>query len=118
MNYESKGELKLLGCCAVRFVENFIALYPVGARVFIKSKAVIGKLEFVVIKKIRRLLPNNISSYGILPEVMYEDTLNRIWSEEELITESHANNLYESYLKEIRILKEKSCLPVKFAGCA
>jgi hypothetical protein len=118
VHYEANGKIKILGCCASKYKQNFIVLFPVGSRAFVKFKANIGKIESVVIKKFRILLPDSLVSQGIQPEVMYEDTFNRIWAEEELINQTNALNLIEFYNKEQNRIKELLCSPVKFVECA
>lgn len=118
MDYQSTGEIKILGCCASKFKQNFIVSFPAGSRAFIKFKANKGKLESVSIKKFRVILSENLFSQGIQPELMYEDTFNRIWAEKELITQAVALEFIDSYKKEQNKMKELLCLPTKFVECA
>lgn len=117
----SSGLCKLFGCAGVSFKKNFLVLFTVGSKVYIKRKARFGKMEFVVIKKIFRQTPQDVNQ-GIQPEIMYADTFNRIWSEDELLSKENAldaANLYwQNIYQEGKILFEQNkCHPIPIEGC-
>jgi hypothetical protein len=116
--HQSFGFLKFLGCAGFNFKKNFLVLFVVGSKAYIRKKARFGKMEFVVIKKI---LPQNNNQFQ--PDVLYVDTFNRIWSEDELLTQENAldaANLYwQNIYQEGRILFEQNkCLPIPPEFCS
>jgi hypothetical protein len=120
--YEAEGIIRIAGCAGFKGKQNFIVLFLVGSRAYIKKAAIQGKIQSVVIKKINRLMPEMPSRYGIQPEVMYVDTLNRIWAEDELTTEENAVDYATAHWTRIseegRIMfEEDGCYPIKPEGC-
>ena len=120
--HEAEGIIRIAGCAALKAKQNFIVLFLVGSKAYIKKMAIKGKMQFVVVKKINRLMPESLSRYGIQPEVMYIDTFNRIWAEDELTTEENAVDFATAHWRRIaeegRIMfEEDGCYPIKPEGC-
>lgn len=120
MIYEASGFLRITGCGIIKIEKNFLILYSLGSKVFIKKKAKMGTLESVVLKKVHRTEPENYHYNGIQPVISYVDTFNRVWIEEELITEAYAIDLAKIYWRRVEqdaqeLLEKGSCL--KYPNC-
>jgi hypothetical protein len=117
-DYEAKGTIKIVGCAKITTEKNYIVKFLEGSRAFVRKKARLGKLESIVIKRVRRVPLGSPSRYGIQPEIMYTDTFNRVWEESELISQEDAVDLAMIYWQNIsqegRILFEQggACLPI------
>jgi len=94
-------------------------MFEVGSRVFIKKKIRQKKMEGVVIKRTNVVFPSVWD--GVVPSVMYVDTLNRVWDEAELASEEDALALLQERIAyeqmEIRNYFDETCLPIKPEGC-
>jgi hypothetical protein len=115
MIYEASGLIKLTGCAVKRIDKNFLILYALGSKVYIKKKAKMGILEAVVLKKVNRTEPENYAYDGIQPVITYVDTFNRVWIEEELIQEAYAVDLAKIYWRRVEqdaqeLLEKGNCL--------
>jgi hypothetical protein len=116
--YESQIKIRIVGCAGVSLEKRYIVKFIEGSRAFVRKKAILGTLESIVIKKVRRLMPKSPSRYGIQAQIMYTDTFNRIWDEDELISHEDAVDLAMIYWQNINqegmILFEKggACLPI------
>jgi hypothetical protein len=106
MNYQcvGSGGVSVGGCAPT---EKFIFLYfkyGEGSIVFNAAKAAKGVLEAIAIKHVR--LVNNKRTYGkTLP--LYQDTLNGLWNENELIPEDEARTIAGMYLaQQMALLKQ------------
>lgn len=120
--HESTGTIRINGCAGTNLKKIFLALFTVGSKAYIKQRARFGKMEFVVVKKVYRQTPRNTASEGIQPEVMYLDTYNRMWAENELLLQENALDLatlyWQNLYQEGRSLFEQSkCLPIPPEGC-
>ena len=117
ITYESQGKIKVLGCAGFDLKKKSAALFSIGSKVFIKNKAKLGRLEFVVIKRIKEAMFENVSKYGVLPNIIYTDTFNRIWVEDELVSQVEAINLAQNYLtnfeKQSREWHKNNCEPIR-----
>jgi hypothetical protein len=71
--------------------QTYTVLYPEGSVVYWKKKAEAGTLYKVAVKK---FFINN-------QEVVYKDTTNRLWLEEELCPQSEAVALAEAYYNHV-----------------
>lgn len=121
MEYTATGLIRTSGCAGVSVKKNYLVLFTVGSKAYIKRKARFGKMEFVVIKKIYRQTPHNIN-YGIQVDILYSDTFNRVWAEEELMSKENAldlANLYwQNFYQEGReLLENGGCVPILPEGC-
>lgn len=120
MENEFEGSIRLRGCSEVKLKFNYPVLFLVGSKAYIKSKALRGEIEYIVIKKsffkknnsfVSRPLTIGLTSY----QVAYLDTFNRFWMEDELVFESEAIDLAEIYWDRLRYEAEyignKTCFP-------
>lgn len=120
LTYESSGNINVAGCASADFKRNYLTRFSVGLKVYIKRQASVGRLEYVVIKKINKQFPNNKEKYGLYPIIMYVDTYNRIWAEEELVLQAEALILASNYLEKMDRLNRdlfKNCLPINPDPC-
>lgn len=121
-DYEAGGQIRIVGCAGLGLYKNYTVLFLVGSRVYVKRKARLGIMEPVVLKRINRTYPESVSSRGIQPSINYVDTLNRVWMEEELLSEENAVDLAKIYWGNIdqlgrRMFEEDGCFPIKPVGC-
>ena len=114
------GVIKVSGCSGVGFKENYLVLFEVGSKVFVKKKIRQKKMEGIVIKRTNVTFPSVWN--GVLPVVMYVDTLNRVWEEVELVSEEDALELLQERIdyeqRERRdYFSNQGCLPITPEGC-
>jgi hypothetical protein len=115
----ASGKIGFLGCFGVSVKENYVVMFEVGSRVFVKKKIRQKKMESIVIKRTNVIFPSVWN--GIVPSVMYVDTTNRVWDEGELVSEEDALILlqersdYEQM--ETRNYFNERCIPIKPEGC-
>lgn len=110
----AEGKIELFGCAKVTLELDFQVDFAIGERVFIKKKAKTeGVLASVVIKEITR---NEYSSYAGF-QVIYIDTFNRLWLEEELVNLTRAADMAKLYWAQIKDeakeLMKKGCFSFK-----
>jgi hypothetical protein len=77
-------------------------------------------MEGIVIKRINVTCPSVWN--GVLPVVMYVDTLNRVWEEVELVSEGNALALLQERIdyeqRETRsYFSNQGCLPITPEEC-
>jgi hypothetical protein len=77
-------------------------------------------MEGIVIKRTNVTFPSVWN--GVLPVVMYVDTLNRVWEEVELVSEEDALELLQERIdyeqRERRdYFSNQGCLPITPEGC-
>jgi hypothetical protein len=75
----------------------------------------------VVIKRFAKSLADSLDRYSN-PMIMYTDTFNRVWAENELLSEENASDQALIYLKNIeeegkRLFEENGCFPIPPEGC-
>lgn len=104
MIYQGLGLIKIYGCAVKYFQKNFLVYFGVGERAYIKKKAKNGILESIIIKKINRNTNQKFSYSGFVAQVVYVDTTNRVWLEEELIPQDQAIDYSKIYWQ--RVLNE------------
>lgn len=95
LHYIGSGGIKISGCAIANKVVYVSHKWEVNSILYIRHKAVKGVLERVAIK---RVILNSVANQ-IVP--IYQDTLNSLWNEDDLLTEAHAIELTEIY-REIR----------------
>lgn len=106
--YEFNGMINCGGCSLVKVTNKYFILFENGSKAFIKNKAKKGILEFIFIKN--SYVNENFSSRnGMELLIIYQDTLNRIWAEEELVFENEATNYFKQYWS--RVNRGNSCNP-------
>lgn len=121
MSYYFEGSsvgIRVVGCAGVSVQQNLVVRFLVGNRVYIKRKALVGKIESVIIKRINGVFPKYEGfNTAIQPEINYVDTFNRVWLEHELVTQENAFDLARIYLENIRqeglrFFEEGGCWPI------
>lgn len=122
MDYNASGRVRVNGCAGTGWEGDYQMKYSVGQRVWIKKKAILGIAESVVVKRLNRKMLDRISYTGIDWQAFYTDTFNRIWREDELISEAESSELIAKYeQKEFENFKkmydEGACFPIKPEGC-
>lgn len=119
--YNASGKIKVNGCSESGSKRNILSKYDSGERVWILSKAKMGKIESVVIKRSRAARPDSVSYSGVEWSTVYTDTFNRVWMERELVTGLEAEEIISEYsekiLQETRRFYEGECFPIKPEGC-
>lgn len=100
LDYQGSGIIQITGCSENKYRKYYPALFSVGTRVYIKSKASRGILESVVIKKIK-VNESDIFT-KVQPIIAYVDTLNRVWEENELIEQQDAIELVEATINNAK----------------
>lgn len=119
MESEFNGIIRVRGCSENKVRFNYPILFEIGTKAFIKSKALKGIIEFVVIKKSffkKNSYTSRLQTVGLSKEgVAYVDTFNRFWMEHELVFESEALDLAEMFWSRIRYEQDyignKTCFP-------
>lgn len=92
--YSGTGGPQIIGCAGVRY-EIFIDYkFGEGSVVYLKHKALKGVLEQVAIKKV--ILVQNRKTFMKMV-FLYQDTLNGIYNEDELLTQQDAIDLAVAY---------------------
>ena len=119
--HEPTGKIRVVGCAGVKLKKNFLALFTVGSRVYIRKNARMGELKSVVIKRFAKSLADSLDRHSN-PMIMYTDTFNRVWAENELLSEENASDQAMIYLKNIeqegrRLFEENGCFPIPPEGC-
>lgn len=101
IHYVASGGAKTNGCAKTSKLSYFKHKWAVNTILYVKHKANKGILEKVAIK---RIILNEIQFKNNLPPI-YQDTLNSLWNEDDLVIEEHAKSLVSDYLawKEIQI---------------
>lgn len=120
MSYEFQnysGGVRVVGCAEIKIQQNLIVRFLVGDRVYIRRKAHLGVIESVVIKRMNGVFPKHEEfNTAIQPDINYVDTFNRVWLEDELITQERAIDLARIYLENVkqegrRFFEEGGCWP-------
>lgn len=122
-SYDTMGSVRVRGCAGFEIQKNYSVRFAVGERVWIASKAKVGISESVVIKRSRVRIPEEPSYGGYVVVVVYTDTLNRVWVEEELIDIAELQSLLALYEagRSRRTRTEAGllgCFPIKKEQCA
>lgn len=118
-SYEnSVGTVRVVGCAGLSVKQNLVVRFLVGNRAYIRRKALKGTMESVIIKRINGVFPKYKGfNTAIQPDINYVDTFNRVWLEDELVSQEHAIDLSRIYLENIRqeglrFFEEGGCLPI------
>jgi hypothetical protein len=120
--YEASGGMRLVGCATVDAAAVYLVRFAVGSKAYVRKKAFRGVLDPVVIKKMNRVELNRPFVHGVGAVVNYVDTFNRVWIEEELVSQETAVDLaiihWENIKQQgVQILQENGCLPMPPEGC-
>jgi hypothetical protein len=97
-NGSASGGVRCGGCPDVSASHIYITTYGEGDIVYNIYKARKGVLEKIVI---REILTSKMSLTGGLFQVMYKDTLNALWNEDDLITLEDAQAFAEVYYEDL-----------------
>ena len=94
MQYTGSGGIKIGGCAKTKKTDNIICKWSKNSILYVKYKASKGVLEKVAIKRV--LLNSGLKTYNqVVP--IYQDTLNSLWNEDDLIVAEEAYNLVLVY---------------------
>lgn len=113
----SSGGVRVVGCAKVAIQQKLIVRFLIGERAYVKHKAKLGVIESILIKRINGVFPKYEGfNTAIQPDVNYVDTFNRVWIEDELISQERAIDLARVYLENIRqeglrFFEEGGCWP-------
>lgn len=94
--YTGSGGFKVDLCVKYWPIYNYPHLWSVGDIVFIKDEAYRGILEKIAIKEVRVVSKKSI--YGKF-YFLYLDTNNRLWEENELVSEYNALLIAKNYFE-------------------
>jgi hypothetical protein len=114
----SQGSIRVVGCAGVSVQQKLIVRFLVGERVYVRRKALQGKIESIVVKRLNGVFPKYEGfNPAIQPDVNYVDTFNRVWLEDELVSQEKAIDLARIYLENIRqdglrFFEEGGCWPI------
>jgi len=107
--YTGSGTITIRGCAWYLLIPRYYHRWRIGDVCFVKQTAKKGKLEKVVIKRVR--VVNNLNTINQVT-FLYEDTLNGLYNEYDLLTEIEAlNTAKEYYERQIywKIRANKPC---------
>jgi hypothetical protein len=107
-SFTGSGTVYFGGCTKYRLYLYSIYKYQPGDVLFFKNKALVGKLERVAIKRVR--LVNNKQTSGVVTFV-YQDTLNALYNEDELVNEYVALQLAKEYYERQMFLTMSAVKP-------
>jgi hypothetical protein len=103
-NQISSGGIVLAGCPVVSYSKTFVTKFAPCEIAFSRKHALKGKLEKIVIKKHK--VSNMLKTGGIF-HIMYVDTWNGLWNEDELVSHQEAINLATIYYQRLLFLAGK-----------
>jgi hypothetical protein len=101
-NYTASGTIRI-GGCSDTFLQQYISIrYSIGSVLYLRQKALKGKLEKIAIRDV--ILPTSLNIWGsnlcnncnITP--IYKDTYNSLYNESDLISYDEAIELATNYL--------------------
>lgn len=121
--HQSSGRVRVKGCAGFELKKNYPAAYSVGQRVWIGRKARAGVFESVVVKRVRASVTSEPSYAGIDVAIIYTDTFNRVWVEQELVNQTTAQALVDAHRAWVRRMSQAlydgtACFPIRPEGCA
>lgn len=109
-NETMSGGAVVNSCASIFTSHIYTTLYGIGDALYSAPKARRGVLEKIVIKQI---VPIKASLVGGMFVVMYKDTFNGLWNEDELITLDDAKALaiayYNFLLAQIQDIERRRC---------
>lgn len=94
IRHTSGGGIKLGGCGAVRVADAIVIKFPIGGIFYNCKAARRGCIEAICVKSYK--MTNSLKTGGLLV-VIYVDTLNGLWNEDELCTKTQAVAAAEAY---------------------
>lgn len=109
-SYTGGGTLIFNSCTKYRYLKAFLYKWLPGQIVYYKPKAEIGKLEKIVVKSVQ--LVKNASTNGQVV-FMYIDTMNSIYNEYDLISETQALILARNWYQQQIIFAQDAINPCR-----
>lgn len=103
MNFTGYGKITFYNCAETRFSPNYYSLFSENDDAYLKNKALKGKIERVVIKKIYKKQISSVNNVIFI----YQDTLNFFYEENDLISYEDALDLKNTYIQNHRVEKLK-----------
>jgi hypothetical protein len=106
LEYTGEGTIKISGCvCPIKNI-YILTQWAINSYAFLKYKAQRGIMEKISIKKV--IVTNK--KIGSVQIVLYQDTLNSLYNESDLITEEEAKYLAQVYwLTQLEQYQRNSC---------
>ena len=104
-SHVTSGTITIGGCALIERTECLVYKYPIGAKVYVCDKACNhGKIEAICIKSVRILSSHRSRwEYPSPPRnVLYTDTYNMIWEEDELCTHAEALDCAIAYWERVQ----------------
>jgi len=98
--YIGSGEAETLGCAVVSMLVYYNNAYSEGSIAYLKHKAMKGILERIAVK---RLIIRQDKATGGMILFLYQDTLNSLYNETDLIPYQQAVDLAEAYKESLRL---------------
>lgn len=111
------GYVRVVGCAEVGIKQNLIVRFLVGDRAYVRRKAHLGVMESIIVKRINGVFPKYEGfNTAVQPDVNYVDTFNRVWLENELVSQENAIDIAKIYWENIRqdglrFFEEGGCWP-------
>lgn len=97
-SYQSTGRLKFFGCPIVEIRKLYPSKFSIGEILYVLSKARLGILEKIAVKKV------NLSLIGNRAFFVYKDTFNFLYNEEDLCRYIEAQQEVDSFRQYIEEL--------------
>lgn len=99
--YNASGFINIYGCSEIERRINVNYKWGERSVVYVKPKAIQGIFEKVAIKKVfMNNFKGNLNPYAPI----YQDTLNSLYNEDELISEFEAISLVQDYIDKRKVL--------------
>jgi hypothetical protein len=93
-SYVGGGVMSAFGCAEASRSIYIAYKWGEGSILFERAKAERGIYALVAIKRV--IINNGVKTYG-QPVALYQDTLNTLWNEDELVTQDEAMSLANEY---------------------
>lgn len=97
IEFQGSGNFRLVGCANVTVTRLFPSKFLVGEVACVLSKAQMGIIEKIAIKKVKL----NLTRYN-QPVFVYQDTLNSIYNQDDLCRLFEAQREIESYREYVK----------------
>lgn len=100
LEYTGSGGAETFGCAETSMLVYYEYPFGEGSVAYLRYKAEKGVLERVVIKKV--IIRQNRATWGQVI-FLYQDTLNALFNESDLITHEQAVGIAEAYYERVRL---------------
>lgn len=87
------------GCAIYSSTRYYTSKFQINEIVWLKSKALKGKVEKIAIKSIKMPFPYNF---------LYKDHLNSLYNEKDLLKENEAIDLIEQFVEKMNFLNRQN----------